>query len=137
MAFFQLNSRASAINEEMLKADAFEETPANLSYPSDLFSDNASYGNAYTAFFISVHADEELAKVKDFSKKSMNRDIKLTAQSVMNLVSRSSKYGQFFVVPDKPGLQFKENTGNRSYYYKFKAEAFDLHVQDGCYGIHR
>lgn len=65
MAFFQLESRASAINEEMLKADAFEETPANLSYPSDLFSDNASYGNAYTAFFISVHADEELAKVKD------------------------------------------------------------------------
>ena len=65
MAFFQLESRASAINDEMLKADAFENVPANLSYPSDLFSDNASYGNAYTAFFISVHADEELATVKD------------------------------------------------------------------------
>ena len=66
MAFFQLKSRAGKIDETMLDARAFEgDAPVNLAYPSDLFSDNASYGNAYTAFFISVHADEELAKVKD------------------------------------------------------------------------
>lgn len=69
MAFFQLKSRAGKIEKEMLDASAFEQgdAPVNLAYPSDLFSDNASYGNAYTAFFISVHADEELAKVKDLT----------------------------------------------------------------------
>lgn len=68
MPFFQLESRAGKINEKMLDARAFEgDAPVNLAYPSDLFSDNASYGNAYTAFFISVHADEELAKVTDLT----------------------------------------------------------------------
>ena len=69
MAFFQLKSRAGKIEKEMLDASAFEQgdAPVNLAYPSDLFSDNASYGNAYTAFCISVHADEELAKVKDLT----------------------------------------------------------------------
>ncbi len=108
--------------------------------PPDRSDDNDYVGFILweeNSLFVGIYGNPALAKVKDFSKKSMNRDIKLTAQSVMNLVSRSSKYSQFFVVPDKPGLQFKENTGNRSYYYKFKAEAFDLHVQDGCYGIHR
>ena len=68
MPFFQLESRAGKIDETMLDARAFEgDAPVNLAYPSDLFSDNASYGNAYTAFFISVHADEELAKVTDLT----------------------------------------------------------------------
>ena len=68
MPFFQLESRAGKVDEKMLDARAFEgDAPVNLAYPSDLFSDNASYGNAYTAFFISVHADEELAKVKDLT----------------------------------------------------------------------
>lgn len=68
MPFFQLESRAGKIKKEMLDARAFEgDAPVNLAYPSDLFSDNASYGNAFTAFFISVHADEELAKVKDLT----------------------------------------------------------------------
>lgn len=68
MPFFQLESRSGKIKKEMLDARAFEgDAPVNLAYPSDLFSDNASYGNAFTAFFISVHADEELAKVKDLT----------------------------------------------------------------------
>ena len=116
MAFFQLKSRAGKIEKEMLDASAFEQgdAPVNLAYPSDLFSDNASYGNAYTAFFISVHADEELAKVKDLTVNTYyTKDRKSGAMAQL-----SQEYGA-----GKVTAAISASVGTTSGYAAYKASS--------------
>lgn len=66
MAFFNIQSNTADITSDMLSADFFEESSPSgvvqLAYPSDIWSASQSYGNSFTAFFISVHKEEELAK---------------------------------------------------------------------------
>lgn len=89
MAVYTIKSRAPTMTADMLDASEFEGSVSNLEYPSDLLSNGSSYGNSYTAFFISVHAEEELAKSVDLvSDSHYVKDRKSGA-----MATQSEKYG--------------------------------------------
>lgn len=99
MAFFDIKSQVADMSENLLDASFFEggNQVVQLAYPDDLWSMQPKYGNAFTAFFISVHQEEELAQVKGADGKPAHvyedsyydKDRKSGA-----LATQSSKYGE-------------------------------------------